>query len=240
MSVAKPSSQASSNDELDELTEDSIVAATSAPHTPKPRVNVKVEEPSVVLADDLAADEEAEKARLTRPAGLKPYRETQDPTLVVRRADTEKYLKSRKAGWTTWAIWAGAGALAFGFGGMLASMGSDEEASGKGVGVTIETNTKGPSAPADPAPPSAPTAEEPQVEQVAKVEDPVAEVSVDDDDDDAGLALNPHELPVATPKMRPTPPAVRPPVGRPTAPIKPKPKPRPRPRPSETDIPSGI
>ena len=176
-------------DELDELDDDAIVAAQSAAHAPKPRQAVKMENESVVIADEPAPQEPQRK---TVPPGLSPYRRG-DPTIVLKRpSGLEPSKRAGKKTWTPWLIWGGAGVVAFGFGGILAAMtaGSD---SGKGQG--IEVNAPGTTAP----PPSAVEAPEPVATPAATTAGADADAAV----------LSPTELPVEAKKKPSRRPAAR-------------------------------
>lgn len=129
--------EGSANDELDELEEDSIVASRSEAHAPLPPTEVRMDEASIVIPDEVADEGDQARLRKTHPAGLPPYKApSQDPTVVVDRTVTAQVRRKSSGGLAGWMIWVGASVVAFGFGGFLATMtGSEDDPTGKAVQI---------------------------------------------------------------------------------------------------------
>jgi hypothetical protein len=108
---------AGSEEELEELDDDAIVAQQSAAHAPAPRVQVAMEKHSIVVAD-LPPEVDESEVMATRQLPAYQASRILDPTVVVRRAPAAPASGGR--GWVAWVIWGVAGLLAFAFGGLLA------------------------------------------------------------------------------------------------------------------------
>ncbi|MCA9592564.1 MAG: hypothetical protein KC776_04610 [Myxococcales bacterium] len=115
-------------DELEELGDDAIVAQQSAAHAPQPRVNVAVDQPSVVVAEH---PEEMDPSEVIATRQMNALPGTYDPTMVIRRPYYPPQAAPR-ASWLPWVIWGIAGLLAFAFGGLLALLSARGSDSGQG------------------------------------------------------------------------------------------------------------
>jgi hypothetical protein len=121
--MAVPPHKDTEEDVLEELDLDdaALVSHQSAAHAPQPRANVKVDQPSIVLAEDVRSQPEHEPAPVRRRG-----KRSLEPTLVIRDRkqidelqNLRKKHKSRQRARAIlmWGFW---GLLAFGLGGAIA------------------------------------------------------------------------------------------------------------------------
>jgi hypothetical protein len=105
-------------EELEELGDDAIVAQQSAAHSPQPRVQVAIDQPSVMVAEHPA---EPDPSEVTATRQMNALPGSADPTMLIRRPTYPAVsAPASQASWLPWVIWGIAGLLAFAFGGLLA------------------------------------------------------------------------------------------------------------------------